>query len=295
MIFRVFILLMGIFIPVFCRIGKENHKNVILEKIKKLQIENQRVCPTCLFFTVWDFDGTILKGDCTEGLWENGEKIYPGLVEVFIENGLYGNFRGADGFFRFWQEYKAKEEINPLEAYTWAVKNLAKNPKDKIYEIAQQHFESQLKNYYFASSYDLLKELYDAHIKTLIISASADIFVKAALKSLPDPETLIFGIAQKEKNGYLTENIVMPITYAEGKTEKLKLVLKEIEEKEKRPVYILAGFGNSFHTDGPFLKFILEQKLPSGKPISVMINGGQAPKEYENLFFEVSQKETKKF
>ena len=53
-------------------------------------------------------------------------------------------------------------------------------------------------------------------------------------------------------------------------------------------VFILAGFGNSFGTDGPFLKYISEQKFQVGKPISVMINGGNSPIKYEGKFKEVT-------
>ena len=37
---------------------------------------------------LWDFDGTILKGDCSEGLKEGDKTIYPGLAQFAIEHGL---------------------------------------------------------------------------------------------------------------------------------------------------------------------------------------------------------------
>ncbi|MCX8124876.1 MAG: hypothetical protein N3F66_12050, partial [Spirochaetes bacterium] len=54
-------------------------------------------------------------------------------------------------------------------------------------------------------------------------------------------------------------------------------------------VYAIAAFGNSYHTDGPFLRYVAMQKLPAGTPIAVMINGGTPPEEYKGLFHCVEQ------
>src|ERR1041385_767707 len=40
------------------------------------------------FVALWDFDGTILKGDCSEGLKQDGRGAYAGLAQVAIERGL---------------------------------------------------------------------------------------------------------------------------------------------------------------------------------------------------------------
>src|SRR3954470_15326360 len=51
-----------------------------------------------VFIACWDFDGTILKGDCSEGLAENGHPVYPGLAQVTIENGLSQLYPREGGF-----------------------------------------------------------------------------------------------------------------------------------------------------------------------------------------------------
>ena len=38
-----------------------------------------------MFLAFWDFDGTILKGDCSEGLRQDGKPIYKGMVQLGIE------------------------------------------------------------------------------------------------------------------------------------------------------------------------------------------------------------------
>lgn len=49
---------------------------------------------------------------------------------------------------------------------------------------------------------------------------------------------------------------------------------------------MLAGFGDSYGTDGPFLRFIATQHLPAGQPIAVFYDGGAEPAEYKGLFYQ---------
>src|SRR6516162_3471077 len=50
--------------------------------LKATALTNSDTWP--VFIAVWDFDGTILKGDCSEGLKVEGRTVYPGLAEVAI-------------------------------------------------------------------------------------------------------------------------------------------------------------------------------------------------------------------
>src|SRR5882757_8621010 len=54
-----------------------------------------------VFAAFWDFDGTILKGDCSEGLVIGGKGVYPGLAQVCIEKGLSELYAPHGGFDRF--------------------------------------------------------------------------------------------------------------------------------------------------------------------------------------------------
>ena len=51
-----------------------------------------------VFLAIWDFDGTILKGDCSEGLRNGEQTVYPGLAQVAIEHGLSEMYPRAGGF-----------------------------------------------------------------------------------------------------------------------------------------------------------------------------------------------------
>ena len=80
-----------ILLSLFCAKKEINPEQEILEtilnskkEIEAYKVENQVLCESskCLFVAFWDFDGTILKGDCSEGLEENGKQVYEGLIEL---------------------------------------------------------------------------------------------------------------------------------------------------------------------------------------------------------------------
>ena len=199
--------------------AKEILSEIVALKQKIVNSQIDAHLEKCCFLAFWDFDGTVMKGDCSEG---------------------------------------------------------------------KEHFQSVLKNYYFSSSIRILEELKAVGIQSYIISASAHFFVKGMSGTLPIDGDRLFGIEVEIKNGIITPKEISPVTYAYGKREKLiQIVANLLAEKKADKVFVLAGFGNSFHTDGPFLKYIAEQKIEAGKAITVMINGGEATSEYTGIFKEV--------
>lgn len=280
----------------------ESHVKSILEKITASKIALEKATTSdgkplcggeqCLFLTAWDFDGTILRGDCSEGLREGNRQIYKGLVQLGIENNLAPDFPSVSGFDKFWAEYTRLDETKGhFAAYTFLPRIFAGTPADKIHRLADRQMKEVYQNYFFRSSRFLIEKLAKIKIKTVILSASPHFFVRSAADTLPVPERDIHGIRLKKKDGVLTTQLDPPVTYADGKVEKLREVVAGYQKEGKR-VFVLAAFGNSYHTDGPFLKFTASQKLPAGKPFSVMINGGNPPAEYTGLFTEVSQSVT---
>jgi|JI9StandDraft_1071089.scaffolds.fasta_scaffold00865_20 phosphoserine phosphatase len=252
-----------------------------LEDNKNLSLQKKN-----LFLAFWDFDGTILKGDCSEGLNEpNGFK---GLMELGILNGYLSEFKGEEGVKAFWKKYREMEEINKREAYLFLPRLFRGNEVGTISNLAKDHFNNVMRKFYFPTSISILENLKANGIESYILSASADFFIKGCEGTLPIQKENMHGIEVKIQNGIITKEEIEPVTYAIGKTEKLKLIVSSLlENKKADQVFVLAGFGNSFHTDGPFLEYIANQKLVAGNPTTVMINGGNAPEEYKGIFKEV--------
>lgn len=250
--------------------------------------------PSPAFLAFWDFDGTVLKGDCSEGLEVEGKRVYPGLAQLAIERGLSTLYPPDGGFDRFWSDYTNMDaRIGPWLAYPFIPQMLRGAKADDVLQLSRRHFAGTLSNYFMASSLHLIHALQQGGVEVHIVSASADLFVKGAADSLGLPEDHIHGIGLRVREGRLTEEIVYPVTWNIGKLEKIRAVVAQMErEAAGRRVFILAGFGDSYTTDGPFLKFIATQSLPAGKPIAVFYDSKNEPDEYRGLFYQARHSRT---
>ena len=250
--------------------------------------------PSPAFLAFWDFDGTILKGDCSEGLQAEGKRVYPGLAQLAIERGLSSLYPPAGGFDRFWTDYTNMDaRIGSWLAYPFIPQMLRGAKADDVLQLSRRHFAGTLSNYFMASSLHLIHALQKGGVEVHIVSASADLFVKGAADSLGLPEDHIHGIELRVRDGRLTEEIVYPVTWNLGKLEKIRAVVSQMErEAPGRSVFILAGFGDSYTTDGPFLRFIATQSLPAGKPIAVFYDSKKEPGEYRGLFYQARHSRT---
>jgi len=263
--------------------------------VREALIENG-ASPNAAFITVWDFDGTILDGDCSEGLARNGSVVYPGLAELAIENGLSPLYSNKGGFDAFWHDYRTLDErMGHWIAYPFIVQMLRGGSVDQLVELAEHTFANVYQPHYFAGSMYILNGLQKAGIEVHIISASAERFVEGAAKTLNIHPDFIHGIRVIEKDGLMTEELVYPVTWHEGKRLHLQSILAQRSQLEPgREIYVIGGFGNSYNTDGPFMAWIAKQNLPAGKPVVAMINGGDTPQDYSGLFTEIAQAATVK-
>ncbi|MCB1137954.1 MAG: haloacid dehalogenase-like hydrolase [Leptospiraceae bacterium] len=271
----------------------EPHAREVLKSILETRDSLASQCGDgCIFLTFWDFDGTILKGDCSEGLREDGNLVYRGLVELTIEAGFSSKFRRNEAAL-FEEEYRQRDESRGhRDAYTFLTTQYGGAHPDEITAFATKRFQEVYQNYYFRSSLEVWNGLSEAGIQNHIISASPHFFVLGAGPTLSAPPERINGVRLKMRNGALLPVLDPPLTYAEGKTSKLKEIVDRIrKENPKKKVYVLAAFGNSYHTDGDFLKYVQELSLPAGKTSAIMINGGAAPEEYSE-FWTVDQRLT---
>ncbi len=277
-----------------CKDGREPHVSKILNHIintKKAILKNTPggEYKNIHFVTFWDFDGTIQKGDCTTGLRIGGKKAFKGLAEKTIEANFSKNFPPGK-FPAFQKEFNRLHEENHIEYLLSFARVLEGRSEKEIINFSENYFSSTLQNYFFSSSVEIIKALKKEGILIYIISASPDVYVQGSSAILDIPRYQIRGIAMKTEKGKISTTPVEPVTYAEGKTEVIKMKVGELKNKTNGSVYILAGFGNSYGTDGHFLAYISKLQLPAQKTISVMINGGETPAQYKNLFLEVTQK-----
>lgn len=262
------------------------------EILKALAATNSAAPVT--FLAVWDFDGTVLKSDCSEGLRSAGQLVYEGLAQRAIASGLSSLYPSAGGFERFWTDYTNLDtRVGHWLAYPFIPQMLRGAKAEDVLHLSQAYFTGTLSNYLMASSVKIMRALARGGVESQVISASADLFVKGASQSLGLPAEHLHGIEVRARKGRLTEEIVYPVTWNVGKRDKLQQIVAQLEAaRPGRHVLVLAGFGDSYNTDGPFLKYIATQRLPAGKPLAVFYDGQTEPEEYRGLFYQARHRAT---
>jgi phosphoserine phosphatase len=247
----------------------------------------------CVFLTFWDFDGTLVHGDCSEGLSAHGKVAYPGLAQVMIERGLSAIYPQEGGFEKFWRDYTTMSTRHgQWIAYPYIPQMLEGAKADEVLEMSRTHFAEVISKYLVSSSVQIMRTFESRGIESHVLSASAGLFVKGASATLGVPEERIHGIEVRVRDGRLTEELVLPVTWSFGKLDKMREIVAEQERGAGgRSVFVLAGFGDSYRGDGPFLKQIATQELPAGKPLAVFFDSAGEPPEYRGLFYHVSRGE----
>ena len=264
----------------------DTHAAAIVEAVRSNVAKIKAVQPEAQPMAFWDFDGTIIKGDCSEGLEENGRQLFAGLVEETVKAGLSPVYAGEAGWRQYHDtDYPRMNAIGRWLAWPYNAQIYAGVEAAKLDAFCTRKFRETYARWYFTSSMKMLAELERMGVENYIVSASPEIYVRNAAETLGLPRDRIAAIRVEIDGGRMTTKVVHPVPYGPGKVENVRrLVLG-------RPNGVaVAGFGNSYSTDGAFLKYIADQRLPGGaKGVSVMINGGVPKPGYEGCFRLVRQ------
>lgn len=254
----------------------------VLANVAKIKAVNTNAVPMAF----WDFDGTIIKGDVSEGLVEDGQQKFAGLIEETIKAGYSTVYKGDVGWAQYIKrDYPRMNEIGRWLAWPYNAQIYDGVSADKLDAFCSMKFETVYRKWFFKSSVEMLKQLEAAGVENYIVSASPEIYVRNASTSLGLPRSRFTAIRVEIDGGRMTTKLVYPIPYAEGKVENVRrLVLSRANG------IAVAGFGNSYSTDGAFLRYIATQYLPGGaKGYALMINGGEEKSGFEGIFHLVRQ------
>ena len=270
--------------------ASERHAKQITDRILDNVAKLKAATPDAVPMAFWDFDGTILKGDITEGLEENGTVRYKGIVQRTIEADICPVYKGAEGWRQYIEkDYPRMNEIGRWLAWPYNAQIYAGESVSSIDAFCAAECEAVYRKWYFTSSLEMLRTLESAGVENYIVSASPELFVRASARTLSLPIGRFRGIRVELNGDRVTSNIVYPVPYGEGKVENVRSIVLS------RPNGVaIAAFGNSYSTDGAFLRYIATQpSLPGGaKGTAVMINGGRNVPSYTEHFITVSQSET---
>ena len=257
----------------------------ILENVRKLKTARPNAVPMAF----WDCDGTLISGDISTGHSVNGRQVYSGMIVKAAEGGFSSILKdGAEAERFMTDKYPEIGNIGRWLSWPMLVQLFHGADAAALEAHCRRHAESVLKPWFFASSMDIMSALEKAGVENYVISGSPDIFVKAACTAIGSPRERIVGIRVRIAGGRVTTQIEYPLSMNEGKVE----CIREIINARPNAVAV-AAFGNSYWTDGPFMRYVAVNRLPGGsKGVALMINGGEPPEEYKGLFRCVEQSKT---
>ena len=276
-----------------CACGAETHADAItalvLDNVAKIRMERPDAVPMAF----WDFDGTIIKGDISEGfefLPDRPEKPYKGLVERTIEEGLNSVYKREGGWERFAKrDYPMLGEIGRWISWPYNAQMYHGQSAAEIEAFAEAECERVYRKWYFASSIKIWRALAQAGVENYVVSGSPEIFVRGVAKSLGIPRERCRGARVDIVAGRVTTKVQYPVPTGEGKVE----IVRELVLGRPGGVAV-AAFGNSYSTDADFMRYVAtQQSLPGGaRGTAVMVNGGPARPGYTEYFVCVAQDET---
>ena len=268
-------------------LAAEDHVDRVVEEILANVRKLKDADPEAVPMAFWDFDGTIIKGDVSEGLIEDGQERYKGLVEQAILAGWSPFYKGEEGWRRYRDsDYPRLNALGRWISWPFNAQIFAGAKLDDFDRFCKARYADTYRKWFFVSSVAILRRLEEAGVENHIVSASPEIFVANAAEFLGLERTRMNAIRVSIDGGHVTTCIEYPVPYGEGKVDLVRRVVRA------RPHAVaIAGFGNSYSTDGAFLRYIVCQRaLPGGAcGFALMINGSNPQPCFEGLFTCVKQ------
>ena len=270
--------------------AEENHVRPvvarILDNVRKLRAADPEVVPMAF----WDFDGTIILGDCGFGYVEDGVVRYKGLIEEVIDAGFLPMYRGEGGYRRWWQDYTRMSEIGPWLAQGYDAQMFAGVSAAEVDDFCRRRIrEKGLDRWYFASSMAIWRALADAGVENYVVSANIEALMRNMAFTLGIPPERIRGTRTELDGGRWTTRLLHPVPHDEGKTDAVRGLVRA-----RSHGVAVAAFGNSYAADGAFLRYVATQpSLPGGATgTAMMINGGKPVPGFAEHFICVEQSKT---
>lgn len=226
----------------------------LANSIKARKAVAQTVFPDKRPAAFFDFDGSLIDGDMTEGK-RSGANPYAGLVDRAILDGFFAEFKGEEGRRQFWQVYDGGFN-NSEEAYAW-VDILVSAQKNLLQEYIAGHIKEIVERSLFAFARQLLNFCDHEEIEPFIISASPHVFVKELYSCLAFKRENLFG--------FCVDNTVHN---AQGKESRLN------ELCESRELFPALALGNKWQWDGLMLRRACEEG-----GVGILVNESE-PKDF---------------
>ena len=154
---------------------------------------------------VFDADQTLWRDDVGEGF----------LKWLIAEKHLVKEAPGGDAF----AHYEALCLQSKTIGYAYAAQAMAGIPEAHLKTLAATYFKDHFQQNVYPAQKALIARLQQAGVEVWIVSASNQWIVDAGAPYLGVPLNRVVGIRLAVADGLITETIVPPVTYRQGKVD----------------------------------------------------------------------------
>ena len=175
---------------------------IIQEKINEARhLSSQKIS------AAFDADGTLWNTDIGEYFFEF--QITNNLLKNLPDHPL--------------KTYSEKKSINAREGLAWLAQINSGHPLEEVRQWAQDAANQFIDIPVFKPQQELIQWLHSENIPVYVVTASCKWAVEPfAEKYFNIPKENVFGIETEITNGRVTEEVLNPITWREGKAEKFQ-------------------------------------------------------------------------
>lgn len=156
---------------------------------------------------VFDADGTLWRDDIGEAFarWLIAEKklVNPAVADVFAE-------------------YERLCAIDKMVGYPYLVQIMAGIREQDLRTWAEAFAKDHVAKHAYQPQHTLIKDLQAKGADVWIVSASNQWIVEAGGHHLGIPADKVVGIRLAVKDGVLTDQVILPVTYRPGKVEAIQ-------------------------------------------------------------------------
>ncbi|MBP6218321.1 MAG: haloacid dehalogenase-like hydrolase [Oligoflexales bacterium] len=237
--------------------------------------EHLQKSPDVQLKAFWDFDGTILNGDISEGKRTGSQIHYRGMIDRSILEGIVPNHEASlEGVEKFWAKYSVDAEAGYHGTFYLGqvYADLPLDVQTRIRSLSVKVYE-EVSTYFFAFSLELINFLNSKGVHSHVISASPELFLKEVCSFLPIPMDRISGVNLDKERGRRVDPI---FNYGDGKKDRMDHILRQ-SPKKAQPILAI---GNSWTVDGPMIRAACQTG-----GLGLLVNAGLAGADYQHKHF----------
>ncbi len=191
--------------PVFAGKGQNPELGKLPGAVQRLVKNLPKPAPGKKLIAVFDHDKTLVEGD---------------VGEQFMKWMLRKGYFPDNGLLKSAQRAHQQGKLDDLELFKLAVTGMAGLKESRVQALAKRYYDAGFGGYagrIFAPQKALIAELQRRGVEVHIVSGSNPWIIRESAKHLGVPSEHVHGMSVEVKDGRLTDRLVQPVPWREGK------------------------------------------------------------------------------